>query len=256
MSNFYNLGQPAGVFSDLAGEETAFTHNFNITATKLEYTFKNVNEDTVLCNLKLDLDVLKSNSRFCSQSMWAFNDKRGVSLYTVESFDLVSILDFTKLEKTNTISRKGDGRSEIPFRIFVDSKDGDFTTFSYLAANPDPTIGEDIGHTTTVITNVGTPPAAGYTPWKNIIAPITLSTTQSSVQVGDIIKVDVSSDAYIDTVYLEQITGVIDRTVVPLTNGVGSFNILTDTLSSGATIKVKAGHKLFSGVSAFTKTLV
>jgi hypothetical protein len=260
MANFYNLRNSAGVFSLLAAEETAFTHNFNITATKLEYTFKNLTENKVLCSIELELDNLKSNPRFCSQSLWAFQNRgflgEDTSLYTIETINLISIFDITKNDKSQRVYLKGDNYSEIPFRIFVDSKDGDFTSFSYLVANPDPTLGQDIGHTTTVITNIGTPPTDVYTEWKSVIAPITLSTTQSSVQAGDIITVNVSTDESLDKIYLEQITGILDRTVVKLNNGIGSFNILTNTLSSGDTVEIKAGHKLFTGVTNFTKTLV
>jgi hypothetical protein len=140
MSNFYNLRVAGGVFSELAGEDTAFTHNFNITATKLEYTFKNVEENKVLCSIELDLDILKSNPRFCSQSVWGFQNQgrlgQNTDLYTIESLNLVSIFDITKTDKSQKIFLKGDDQSEIPFRILVNSKDGDFTSFSYLVFTP------------------------------------------------------------------------------------------------------------------------
>lgn len=262
MANFYNFDGSAGFFSLVTPDPASFKHIFNITQNNLEYSFVHVEDNNkVLCNISLSLEVLKSHNRYCSQSFWAFDDNGalGVStdLYTItRTNQLVSILDNTKITKSSNLFLHGDGQSVIPFRIFVNDKDGDFTTFSYFVYSPDPTNGTDIGHTTTVVTNVGEAPT-GFTKWKTIIAPITLSTTQTTAKAGDVITVNVTTtDTDLDKIYLEQITGVLDRTVVSLTNGSGSFNILTNTLVTGDTVEVKAGHKLFTGVSTFTQTLV
>jgi hypothetical protein len=260
MTNFYNTDSPAEIFSRITSSEASFTHNFNITETNLKYQFIHVEDNNkILCNISLDLDVLQSQNRFCSQSIFGFEDKELLGSSSDERSitknDLVSILDETKLNKSSNIFFSGDGHSEIPFRIFVDSESGNFTTFSYIVKSPDPSNGNDIGHKTTVVTNVGTAPT-GFTKWKTIFAPVTLSTTQTTVSPGDTILVNVSTtDTSLDKIYISQVTGILDRNVVSLTNGIGSFNILTDSLTSGTTVQVKAGHKLFTNVNTFSKVL-
>jgi len=263
MSNFYNFDAHSQVFQYITSSAASFIHNFNITETNLKYQFIHVEDNNkILCSISLDLDVLKSHNRFCSQSIFGFMDD-GIlgsksypsSLQSIRKNSLVSILDQTKIDKSSNVFYSDDGQSEIPLRIFVDNTSGNFTTFSYIVKTPDPSNGTNIGHTATVVTDVGTAPT-GFTKWKTIFAPINLSTTQTTAKVGDTISVNVSTtDTHLDKIYLTQVTGILDASVVPLTNGTGSFNILTDSLTTGTAVQVKAGHKLFSNITTFTQTL-
>lgn len=150
-------------------------------------------------------------------------------------------------------------------------------------------------HTTTTTCNLpdavivldDTPPVNGfYQPgWKWFFCPIEITTDQDIVNAGDTIECTVTltdptsqsidhdflqreavipvvidwslpgTAAQVSKIYLEPIAGTLDRTTVTLTNGVGKFNISTTGFAAGDQIQVKAGHKLFSGVGKFTKTL-
>jgi hypothetical protein len=88
----------------------------------------------------------------------------------------------------------------------------------------------------------------------DLITDIECTTQEVS---SNMIKVAVSvSNTKITQIYLEPICGILDRTVVNLTNGVGSFTILTNTLSAGDVVYIKVGYKHFSNVTTYTKTIV
>jgi len=89
----------------------------------------------------------------------------------------------------------------------------------------------------------------------DLVAPITLSSTQSTVTANSSISVTVNSQPYIDEVYLESVSGILNKTRVKLTNGVGKFSIMTTDLEVGEEVRVKAGHRKWTGIASFTKIL-
>jgi hypothetical protein len=90
---------------------------------------------------------------------------------------------------------------------------------------------------------------------QDLVAPITLSSTQSTVTANSSISVTVNSEPYIDEVYLESVSGILNKTRVKLTNGVGKFSIMTTDLEAGEEIRVKAGHRKWTGIASFSKQI-
>jgi hypothetical protein len=78
--------------------------------------------------------------------------------------------------------------------------------------------------------------------------------TTSSIS-GDVITVNVTTDERIDFLYLQTNTGFLPKTKIPLTNGTGSFKVITTGLDSGDTVSVKIGFKFWLAQTTFTKTI-
>jgi len=89
----------------------------------------------------------------------------------------------------------------------------------------------------------------------DLVAPITLSSAQSTVTTDSSISVTVNTASYIDEVYLESVSGILNKTRVKLTNGVGKFSIMTTDLEVGEEIRVKAGHRKWTGIASFSKQI-
>lgn len=92
--------------------------------------------------------------------------------------------------------------------------------------------------------------------YTDLVSPITLSSNQTTVAPDSSITVNVQTDTFIDEVYLEQVYGILNKSRVKLTNGSGSFVIYANGLQAGETVKVKAGHKKFTGISNFSVPVV
>ena len=90
---------------------------------------------------------------------------------------------------------------------------------------------------------------------QDLVAPITLTSTQSTVTANSSIVVTVSSAPYIDEVYLENVSGILNKSRVKLTNGQGKFSIITTDLEVGDEVRVKAGHRKWTGIASFSKQI-
>jgi hypothetical protein len=89
----------------------------------------------------------------------------------------------------------------------------------------------------------------------DIIEPIYVSTTADPVAAGNPVPVYVKTASYLPFVYVTQVCGIPDRTKVTLTNGTGTFNIITTTLLPGEKAEAKVGHKTWFNTDKITKTL-
>jgi hypothetical protein len=78
----------------------------------------------------------------------------------------------------------------------------------------------------------------------------------SSAQTDDILTVnfDVTSDK-VDFIYLVQDSGYLPKLKIPVTNGSGSFKVVTTGMNSGDLVRVKMGFKYWVNRNTFTKTL-
>jgi len=248
---------PNIAFSD-SEQVSSFQHWVKIEPELLEYKLINTENTETIVHIKLALSELQGSNRFYSGTLFSFKNsaiKKDGSLVNLTSSDLTSLLQSslpTKSEQIYTATINSES-SVLPFRIFVPTASSDFTECKYTVGMPE--IGEQY-HTVTVETNNTATYDDTPTLWKSLFDQITLSTTQSSVSVGDNLVVNVqAANTDLDYVYLEQVCGVLDRTKVSLVNGSGSFTVLTDTLSSGDVVEVKYGYKLYTGLGTFTKTI-
>lgn len=235
-----------------------FKHLLNITSNELKYKFIRTSDEKILYNFSIQLDQIKSSALCDSQSFVipsdiSINGSSGseteIQLITQ---DLVFPLPSASFNKNRSLVINADSSNIYfsPLRIFIPNKNGDFTTFEYSVYN------EVNGFEIDVEVNSPNTVSTELRGWRNFFSTITTTTQQSVVTAGDTIIVNVSSsDNTLDMVFLEPITGIVDRTRVKLTNGVGSFNILTSSLQAADVAEVKVNFKQFTGVARFTKTI-
>jgi hypothetical protein len=235
---------------------TGFKHEFNIEANLLNYQFIRMVDNVIIYNITMSLEDITSNVNYASQSFVtpkssAINYSQGnPEEITLTAQDFIFNLNNTITNKNNKITDAINNSETYfcPFKIFIPSIVGDFTTFQYQVLNAGDTIEVEVNAPNTVEIEPRT--------WKDFFSEITVSTDQATVNVGQNINVTVeSSDTTLDMVYLEPIFGIVDRTRVKLVDGVGTFNILTDTMQIGDVVEVKVNFKTYTGVARFTKVI-
>lgn len=260
---------------------------------KMESSFVKDEIKTIIIHydFTLALSILKSHHRFGPQTLWGFYTKPtldsdiGVPYdhaetipYKCNNHDVRSILDETwtmKGGRWDLIQTASPNRTPV-FYIFCPNQDSTFSDMTYSIGVPTTKLeslqmagyanAEELAlnmQKGRLDTLVGVEVVVNEPHiWTN--APKSLSshfaeitaTTDVTPSAGNIIPVTVTCDnTRIGKIYLEGIHGVLDRTEVIMTDGVGTFNILTNTMSSGDIVDVKLGHKLFSNLIRFTKTL-
>jgi len=205
-----------------------------------EYTPVNV-----LLWQKLDLATLKSIAGFNDQSLWTTLEKIPLQITNSELVDI-----FAKtLVSRNPATDNTSGYNRTPFVLYVNDSTGNFNDFTMVLKlnGPDEFIFE--GPSASSITSETVQFA------RNLLPSIVLSSEQTSVGPDSSITVNVTSDASVKEVYLEQVYGLLNKVRVPLTNGVGSFDILTTGLVAGDKVRVKAGFRKYTGVADFSITV-
>lgn len=240
----------------------------------------------------LALSILKAHHRFGPQTLWGFYTKPSLDSdigvpydyahtipYKCNNHDIRSLLDETwtlKGGRWDLIQTASPNRTPV-FYIFVPNAESTFSDMTYSIGVPfnkleslkmagyedaeELALNANKGRLDTFLgveVVVNAPHIWTDTP-KSLpayFAEIAATTTDATPAAGDVVPVTVTcADTNIPKIYLEGIHGVLDRTEVIMTNGIGNFNILTNTMSSGDTVDVKIGHKLFSNLVRFTKTL-
>lgn len=287
----YLYSTQEGGVTTVSTDAHEFTHFLEITDTLLQYrlTRKKMGaetEDKILHDFELDINAIRNHNLFTDQSYFTLNRKtfaggvfepseteqvapqaeHSVALTT----DLLSIFDKTYAVRPSSLiipAVAADAPYMFPLRIFVPHVGATFDecTFHVLTTNESFTnidapdnivslINSDVWNISVDTTKHTVIDSA--TSYKSLLAPITSTTTVTSPSVGDAIPVTVTcADTSVSKLYLDQVVGLLDKLQVDLTNGVGTFTILTNTLSAGETVKVKIGYKKYTSVNIFTKTL-
>ena len=191
---------------------------------------------------------------------------------------LVNILNLQNIDPTNTleIASYFDSLSQPFFWIFV--HDADFTDFNdctwkfnhminrYEYTQPSLNISGSSAHQFTTpaaqavsaLVARNAPLVAHIRPatdWTQYFEPIYVQVQDEPVTAGDPVNFIVSTSAHIDYLYITQVTGVPDRTKIKLTNGTGTFNILTTTLTAGEAAEAWVGFNHYPEIVECVKTL-
>jgi hypothetical protein len=135
--------------------------------------------------------------------------------------------------------------SDTLYNIFVPDASADCTDFIVrLTIDPKYEGGFEFeGPGAEFIVDVGAQPIA------ELLSPITLSSVDANVQADSSVVINVTSDTFIDEVWLEPVYGLLNKTRVKMTNGQGTFTALSTGLEAGDVIRVKAGHRKFTGLA-------
>jgi len=89
-----------------------------------------------------------------------------------------------------------------------------------------------------------------------ILSPITITPSKQTITEDDKVTLTVTTeDTSITEVYAEAVFGIVSKTRIALTNGVGTVNVMSLGLSVGDPIRIKFGYKFFTGLSEYTNTV-
>lgn len=252
---------PAGKFFNGEPDGTiTITHKIDVTDTIFKYQLIQLDSEgapTVLYNTSLNIAEILNHPRFSEQSFWSCSDSSlSPDLVTLTSSVLVnlgnrSLSTKSPIHPSGQIS-SGQDCAHCPWLLFVPHKNATLSECTIRVSKPD----EETNAIT--IVNIDATDNCVVDPtlkkYVDIITDIECTTQEVS---SNMIKVAVAvSDTKITQIYLEPICGILDRTVVNLTNGAGSFTVLTNTLSAGDVVSVKVGYKHFTNVTTYTKTIV
>lgn len=279
MAKIYRANPKQKLYSLLLPEGTEnaeFQHSFDITQQTLKYTLKSTSIDSAepdpeinstVISLTLSIDEFKSYVRYHEQGLFSFdvNVAMGGSIeqpLELNKFSVVSLFDLTKSDRNIRAERNDSPSFNFPFMIFVPFESGNFTDFEYLVKSPDANVNstgafDQSVYTDTIIVNTGNQIINETKSRQDLLATLTLDSNNATPAAGDTIEIHVTcSEPSVTRLYLDQVSGIANKTEVKLINGNGSFKILTDTLTAGDEVKVKIGFKSFRSVASYTTTLV
>lgn len=244
VTNTYDRGSiviPKARFQSAPGMDHQTLWGFETDYVKVEGN-KNPNNGTNWSHISY-LDKVSVQPIDAQYQLWSF-------LKPYPIFPVTAQIPGIDLE-----SDKGwSGISKVPlFYIFVHDKN--FSSMKEL------TYRFNYGYSTATDVIIG-PSARDFTStsttdiaFTDMIEPIYVSTTSDDVPAGNPVPVYVKTADYLPYVYVTQVCGIPDRTKVTLTNGTGTFNILTTTLQPGDVAEAKIGHKWWFNTDTISKTL-
>jgi hypothetical protein len=254
-------------FQTEAGQEITFVkpddvtilNTFTVSGDIITYTLSVPAQNKTAFTINIDYNLIKSNIAFADQTMWAISDnifdsiKDGVP-YTVTEDDIVSVFTKTLISKTPFISSQDIDCSKCPIQIFVPSKNSTINDITIIVPSKDTNDVVDVISTvdeTDVVVSNTTLPLLNA-----VISPITVISSKTTLNPDDTTILTVTtSDTSITEVYAEAVFGIITKTRISLTNGVGTVGLSALGLSSGDQVRVKFGYKLFTGVADYTNTI-
>ncbi len=203
---------------------------------------------------KINLVDLQNKPGFVDQTAWVVDmhspTYNQTEMYEVKESDLVDLFATTLISKPQVILKE-EAHRKCPYLFFVknvDSQNG-FLDFDFrITLDPD-----------TEYTFSG--PSANLiseetVTLKDMVSPITLTSTSTQVEADGSVIVNVSTDNDVREVFLEQIYGTTNKSRVKITNGQGSFKLSADGFTAGESIRVKAGFKKFTGIVDFSVPVV
>jgi hypothetical protein len=208
----------------------------------------------------IKLSELQKKPGFVDQTLWSrimHEDPTVVNISNenvylpteVSELDLVDIFGNTLLNKPATFMHRNSEHYDSLYEIFVPDSLDDLTKCTIrFVINPDAEY-EIEGPSSASFVNENAS-------IQDLVSSITLSSDQTTISADSSIIVNVQTDTFIDEVYLEQVYGMLNKTRVKLTNGIGSFTLYATGIEAGETVRVKAGHRKFTGIANFTVPVV
>jgi len=237
------------------------TFQVEITTTSNSFKYVIKKGGQTLRDVTVPLSSIQGHHRHSSQCFWALLDPQSTAAKTLASTECYYLLDNSYLTKRpsfrylNVDSVQGvvlpNQDKHLPVDLFFKNQNSDFD--SALAIVNLDTFNTFIVKLNGTVVDID----AAVSPQSraDIFTELTMTTTGTPA-AGDIITVNVtSSHTDLDSIELEAEAGILDRTKVKLTNGSGSFKILTSTFASGDTITCHAGVKRFTKLATFNVTL-
>lgn len=256
-----------------------FKWDLNLTGTELDIKFINVTEDNrIISHLSVDMDYL-SEADACT--LWYINDDvidksvprdnmitgTNAKKTTILKNDLVNSLAKTLPNRNPRflgenvlvafyVTKDNPTVDDIVVIIVrpVNSSDPDYNEIlPEMEVNNIPISEGEADNTVIVTGNLTKHPKD---PLKLLMLELMPEITVTSSTVsGDIVTVNFTTDPNLNYIYLVQESGYLPKTKVPVTNGTGSFKVVTTGMDSGDIVKVKMGFKYWVSRNDFIKTL-
>lgn len=260
-------------FSRFVSQETVdsditLDYNISFVGNTLKLTIKNVEENRVYYNISLDYALITQHREFDSQTLWEIPtaipfgvDENGVPSENgiLTSTDIKNKLRETYFDRGIKVTNYGTVFS--PVRIFVPSKNSSLADCIICVPTPNEVETEppQTGYTNKfTVTFSGDAASADFTAANDTgwIQLCDIPQVTETNRTSDTISVQVTvADPSIPEVWLEAVYGNVNTGRVPLTNGTGSFDVITTGLPAGNPIRVKLGYKYTNGIANFTTTV-
>lgn len=255
-----------------------FKWDLNLTGTVLDIKFINVTEDNrIISHLSVDMNAL-SDADACT--LWYINDDVVDKSVPRDTFIATNALK-TTVVKTDLINSLAKTLPDRNFNILgynslvafyvtkdnptvddiiviivrpVNSNDPDYNEILPEMVKNSIEIAQGEADNTVIVT--GNLTKHPDDPLKLMLFELMPEiTVTSSTTSGDIITVNFTTDPKLNYIYLVQDTGYLPKTKIPVTNGTGSFKVVTTGMDAGDTVKVKMGFKYWVSRTDFVKTL-
>jgi hypothetical protein len=242
-----------------------YINKVDVDGNNVRYRTICENDDYAIFDVTISLDDILSNENFAEQTLWGVdttfsneNEKRADKTATqvVPAANLVSIFAKTLNDKSKAIFSPVVGVG-VPFGIFVPFTGATIDDCTIVIADvTDNSVQDGITITNTndcPVPVVNVPNADFYT---QLLAGITVTPSTTTPVAGDDITLTVTcSDTDVHSIYVEPRSGIVNKTKVNLTNGVGSLIVKTGDLVSGDDVEIKFGYKYYTGATKYLVTL-
>lgn len=245
-----------------------FEHRFSVSGNIVNYKLLqtlNTNTQTVIFNINIDIDVLKTLPTFTNQSYFGISNTvydyyqtdiaTTTTPYEVKYSEFVNMYAANLVEKRKLTLEVLDGNM-LPIAFFVPSSSSTVNDIQFIVDVEDQesphypmyTIEFDITGDIAVVDI--------DKDLTKLVSPITISPSKSSMTADDMVTLTVTTqDTSITEVYAEAVFGIIPKTRIALTNGVGTIKVSSLGLSTGDPVRIKFGYKYFTGIAEYTTTI-
>ena len=234
-----------------------FKYTFDLSGNVITSKFTNVTENRIVFQNEVDISIFKTSGIYTTE------------LVTENDITKTKPIDLTELYKNIPNGKRNFYDSNI-VRFLVLQDNPTIDDIIILIAEPcDPKDESTYRHpdspVATEISNYGmhsiTIDGTGIdnTSYIKTVEDLNINTalptiTTTSTISGDVITVSVSN-AIVSTLSLTPKTGYLPKTTIPLTNGSGTFKVLTTGLDEGETVQVDIGYGRWPNVVTFTRTI-
>lgn len=255
-----------------------FKWDLNLTGTELDIKFINVTEDNrIISHLSVDMSYL-GDADACT--LWYINDDVVDKSVPKDTMNVVNATK-TTVVKTDLINSLAKSLPDRNFNILgynslvafyvtkdnptvddiivvivrpVNSNDAEYNDILPEMQKNNIEIATGEADNTVIVTGNLTkhPKDPLLLMMFELMPEITVTSSTTS---GDIITVNFTTDPNLNYIYLVQDSGYLPKTKIPVTNGTGSFKVVTTGMDPGDTVKVKMGFKYWVSRNDFVKTL-
>lgn len=215
-----------------------------------ETTTNTVNQNTIVDNWTLSLSELKKCKSLKSNSLFAINPPHSDSQVTAMVYQCISVGEFSLQQKTlspNALkSTAAYNMNPYPLFILVKDVNGTFEDHDIFL------LGDRSEYAINVVSNVefATEETARFD-FLNFVDSITIS-KDTTYTNENYIRYNITTGTGVDTIYLDPVVGIVDKARVTITNGQGSFRVLSNSVDGTDKITVKAGFYTYPRVVTFT----